>query len=447
MILKVKTITISICAVLLVAASALAQQPTVQARSVQPTALSGDLIDVMRANDNQVNTRATSGKADYSGMSVTLDLGGEQNVIGVHQDHGRWPLHYAGAYRVEVAASTGGPWFKTFEGPGKRGDSKALFEAVRARFIRVTATATGGGAEDWSIAELRGYIDPGARARAIPAPATGDRDIAVGEPRPDRPGRELRNSALATDRKNDTRAASETANYTGMSLTFDLGGEFELSRVVQNHGQWPEDFPREYKVEVSRQRDEGKFREVWRGRGERGRSVARFPEVTTRYVRITALGNRDREHWWSIAELRTNRDPDVVERDEDDSRLDRDIRNVTAQGFTDPRAAIDDNEMTRATTRTTTYAGSWIQADLGGSYTVSRVTQFHEPNERDFPGRFLIEVSQDGSRWQKVWEGEGERSRTGSTFAPVRTRYVRITALNNRNNQNWWSIHTLKIKG
>jgi hypothetical protein len=231
-----------------------------------------------------------------------------------------------------------------------------------------------------------------------------------------------------------------------MSITIDLGGEYELSRVVQLHGRWAEDYPAEYKVELSKQANESRFRDAWRGAGTAGRSVARFEPVTTRYIRITALRNRGGNHGWSIAEIRTNRDPDTVD-DDDDERLTRKIRSVTSRGFSNDAGVADENNTTRATTNKANYAGSWLQADLGGSYTISKVVLVHEPDREDYPRRYKIEVSSDGAQWQAVFEGRGEPARSTATFNPVRTRFVRITAISERDAQHFWSIYRLKIAG
>ena len=160
--------------------------------------------------------------------------------------------------------------------------------------------------EDWSIAELKLGIDPGQTARRIPARAERPPDTTPSIPA----AKAFKDLAFATDKNVETRANSGTPNYEGMAINIDLGGEYELTRVMQLHGRSAEDYPAEYKIEVSRQANESKFREVWRGAGKAGRSVARFEPVTTRYIRITALKNRDNSHLWSIAEVRTNRDPD-----------------------------------------------------------------------------------------------------------------------------------------
>jgi hypothetical protein len=424
----------------------LAQQPTYQARAVRPVSVTGDLIDITRANDGLPNTRAISGRPNYSGQSITIDVGGEQSVVGAIQEHGRWPAHYAGAYRVEVGTTADGPWLRVFEGQGQRGESRALFEAVRGRFIRITATsASGGGAEDWSVAETKAIIDPGAtNPRRIPSPGRDPEPRP--EPRP--PARsELKEVALAFDNNQRTRTTSGTPDYEGMTLNFDLGGEYELSRVVQVHGQWRDDYPGEYKIETSRQKDESRFREVYRGRGEPGRSVAQFNEVVTRYVRITALRNRDRTHWWSIAEVRTNRDPDVIDDDDDGNRIDRPIRQVTGRGLTNLNAVLDDDMQTRATTNRARYEGSFIELDLGGSYTISKVLQVHNPDDRDFPGRYRVEVSDNGRNWQSVWEGEGQNGRSRANFTPVRARYVRVTATEGRRTPNYWSVAKIRVSG
>lgn len=440
--------TFAVALSVLIASSANAQQPTVQARVIEPTSVTGDLLDMPKTLDGLPNTRAVSGRRNYANMSVILDLGGDHNVVGVIQEHGRWPTNYPGAYMVEVGLTASGPWLKTFEGPGKRGESKAIFEAVRGRFIRITAMASNAGGPEWNIAELKAIVDPGARPRIIDRDDRPQRPDPPDRPRP--PLKVIRDFEQAFDRNLNTRAWSGTSDYDGMTITFDLGGEYELSRVVQIHGKWMDDFPAQYKVEVSRQRDEDRFREVWRGAGERGRSVATFNPVTTRYIRITALRDRNdrnrriRANSWSIAEVRTNRDPDEVD---DEDKLARPIVNIKAEGVSNINLAIDDNPNTKATTRQAFYAGSSIEIDMGGSYTITKVVQIHAPNDEEFAGRYRLEVSEDGRRWRQVWEGRGEQGRSNASFEATRARYVRITATANRNSRQVWSIARLRVIG
>ncbi|HVF90596.1 MAG TPA: discoidin domain-containing protein [Blastocatellia bacterium] len=438
----------ALASVLAGAAGLNAQTQTLQLREARPVAVTGDLVDIASANDGNEKTRAYAGKPDYSGLSVTLDMGGDQNIVGVIQDHGPWSNDYPGSYRVDVGLTPNGPWLKAFEGQGKRGESRSIFDAVRGRYIRITATGGQSLGKDWSLAEFRVGVDPGAKPRIIPS-ETGRNPSETGRNTsgPIVPGAGLKNFPLALDRKQDTRATTETADYTGVSFTHDLGGEYEISRVVQVHGQWAEDYPGEYKVEVSRRKDESAFREVWRGRGEAGRSVASFDPVATRYIRVTAIRPRDRNHPWSIAELRTNRDTDVVDSDEDDKRLDRPVRRATAQGFSDINLAIDDSPATRASTGRANYIGDFVMLDLGGSYTVSKVTQIHDPDDRDFPARYKVEVSEDGSRWRQVYEGEGQNGRSRANFDSARARFVRITATDDRNSRRPWSISKIRVSG
>jgi hypothetical protein len=446
MITKLKTfLLIFALAILFTGNTGASAQQTVQSRAVLPASVSGELLDLRATYDDRKDTRAHTERKNYVGMSFTIDLGNEQNVIGVSQDHGHWPTHAPGAYRVDVAVNASGPWMKAWEGEGQRGESKAKFPAILARYIRVTATAVNELYKDeWSVAELRGGIDPGQKPRTIPASSPKPPNENPG-PLPPAVTKLLPSPAMALDGKENTFSSSGTPDYEGMYYLLDLGGEYELSRVIQVHGSKAEDFPAEYKIEVSKERNESKFREVFRGNGQANRSVARFEPVLTRYVKITALRNRNRASWWSIAELRTNRDKDVVDRDEEDGLAFRTIRNLTAQGISNINAVMDDNNTTRATTGGPNYVGNWVQVDLGGSYTVSRLIQVHDPEARDFAARYKVEVSQDGNRWQIVFEGAGERGRSTADFNAVRARYLRITATGSTNRP--WSLYKLLVKG
>jgi hypothetical protein len=416
-----------------------AQSVQSRTRMVRPVSIVGDLSDITRAIDERDSTRAAAGTSRYVGLSVTADVGEQQNIVGVIQQHGRWPGDYPGRYRVEVSDSLRGRWVWAFEGDGSRGESRATFEPVRGRFVRITATDRRGGGDDWSIAELRVLVDQ----RDGPGFPDRDRDRGnVPEPRGDRGIRDL---DAAFDRNPNTRATSGEYDYAGSSLTFDLGGEFELFRVVQIHGAWPEDYPAEYKIEVGRERNDRMY-EVWRGRGEPNQSVAQFRPVRARYVRITALRSRDRYHWWSIAEIRTNRDQASGQED-DDQLSGRPIRRISGQGISNASAIIDDNNTTRATTGGINYAGASLTVELERADTVSRVIQIHNPDEDDYPGRYRVEVSFDERRWQKVWEGRGTRGRSAAEFAPVRARFIRITAISNHDLRHWWSIYRLRVRG
>ncbi|HZM86553.1 MAG TPA: discoidin domain-containing protein, partial [Blastocatellia bacterium] len=156
--------------IVLLAGSTMLAQQTVQSRTVRPAGVSGDLLDIMNANDGKLDTRATSGKKDYVGMSITIDAGGLQNIIGVKQDFGPWATHFPGAYKVEVAESPSGPWMTAFEGAGERGESRVEFPAILARYVRITATATNPTyRQEWSVAELKLGVDPGQTPRKISA--------------------------------------------------------------------------------------------------------------------------------------------------------------------------------------------------------------------------------------------------------------------------------------
>lgn len=111
----------------------------------------------------------------------------------------------------------------------------------------------------------------------------------------------FQNAHNLKDKDTRTRSDSGTAHYKGQQVTADLHGVYLVCKVVQDHGQSSEDYPGAYKVEVSQ--DGYTWLEVFQSSGTPGHSLAQFPEVGARYVRITATRDRDGGHFWSIHEL------------------------------------------------------------------------------------------------------------------------------------------------
>jgi hypothetical protein len=62
-----------------------------------------------------------------------------------------------------------------------------------------------------------------------------------------------------------------------------------------------------------------------------------------------------------------------------------------------------------------------------------------------FPRRYRIEVSEDGAAWRQATEGEGAALTTSATFAPVRTRFVRITQTTSVDNAPAWIIQRIRL--
>lgn len=410
--------------------------PAARADEIRPQRVTGDFQDPAYAADGRIQTRATTGTPRYQGRALLLDLGYETVVEGVIQDHGSSSDDYPLEYRVEISREAR-PYQTVFEGRGSRGQSVARFSPTLGRYIRLTATRDRNTFNWWSISELRVVVRQTARSDPSGARISGD----------------LQDLAYAIDGNDQTRATTNSPNYAGRSITLDLGGEYEISKVTQIHSPSDGDYPALYKVEASR--DNSRWREVYRGAGTPSRSVAEFNDRDVRYIRITALDRRNGFNWWSIHELIVKKGRDAAgwggdrdnNRDDDEGRGRlRQVVSARGNGLNDAGRSYDGNMATRATTGTPNYAGSWITFDLGGDYEISRVVQRHDGSPNDFPARYKIEVSRNGATWREVYHGRGQPQRSIAEFPTVRGRYVRITAIDRQNNSNWWSIHEIRIR-
>jgi hypothetical protein len=110
--------------------------------------------------------------------------------------------------------------------------------------------------------------------------------------------------------------------------------------------------------------------------------------------------------------------------------------------------------------------GTWFQVELpapemvteiqyqspppggrGGAGNAAAVTSSGAPiaGPQGFPRRFKVEVSMNGSTWSAAAEGSGDGVTTITTFAPVQTKFVRISLTASATDAPAWSIQNLKI--
>lgn len=158
-----------------------------------------------------------------------------------------------------------------------------------------------------------------------------------------------------------------------------------------------------------------------------------FGEVDARYVRITVNGNTS-NNWASISELDTvpcggAAEPVAANANGNDGNV--------------PANAIDGNLGTRWSNLG---VGSWIRADLGASTQISGVdiAWFRGDTRRS---HFVLAVSQDGTTWQTVHQGDSGGMTAGPehyAFAAVDARWVRVTVNGNTSN-DWASISEIAV--
>ena len=110
------------------------------------------------------------------------------------------------------------------------------------------------------------------------------------------------------------------------------------------------------------------------------------------------------------------------------------------------KQATDGDGKSRYTTGKFMTPGMWFQVEVPEVTRLSGVTLDTSASPNDYPRRYEVSVSGDGSRWSKpVAEGNGNSPVTEIRFAPTDARFVRITQLGKADG-NFWSIHEIRVQ-
>ena len=98
--------------------------------------------------------------------------------------------------------------------------------------------------------------------------------------------------------------------------------------------------------------------------------------------------------------------------------------------------------------------GQWVRLDLGTVREVAGLTHKIGDYLLDFPKRLAIDVSIDGTAWERVWEGPGaaptvlayvRAPREGAlrfTFSPHMARYIRLEQL--ETHKSMWRVSEIQ---
>ena len=117
---------------------------------------------------------------------------------------------------------------------------------------------------------------------------------------------------------------------------------------------------------------------------------------------------------------------------------------VTATSDRDIENAFDNDPSTRWTTRERQRPGEFFEINFNTVKTFNNIVLDSNESPDDYPRRYDILVSQDGSNWTKLETGIDNQSEI-EIILPVQTaQYLRIEQ-NGSSSSQWWSIHELKI--
>lgn len=104
------------------------------------------------AIDGNPRTRWDTASNQTPGSYFQIDLGNVQQVGRISLDYAKSPYDYPRSYQVDVSLD-GINWVRAASGGGRKEHTDISFEPVKARYIRITQTGSGG--NYWSIHELR----------------------------------------------------------------------------------------------------------------------------------------------------------------------------------------------------------------------------------------------------------------------------------------------------
>lgn len=394
---------------------------------------SGSSEAVSNMLDGDLSTRWSSGKLQAPGDWMQIDLGTEQSFDTLFMNSGTSWGDYAHGYDVFVS-NDGENWGEAVvHGKGSSPSIAVSLPMQKARYIKVVLTS----AADswWSISEVKVGTFNSKAADPTPEQPTGGL--------PDRAKWVITASssqgadvpAHMTDGNKNTLWASGREQTNGQWLKVDLGAERSFDSIVLDHGNSPEDYPRSYKLYVSK---DGKTWSdaVMGGNGTANATAITFPVQTARYIKLVQTGEASR--WWSVSELNIANYGNGRQKE-----LASDGWNVTASSGENPEAVIDGKD-TRWTSGKEQEGGEWLQLDLGSPQKIDQVVMDSAHSGDDYAHGYEVYLSNDGKAWGKpVAAGQGQSAVITAAFAPQTVRYVKVVQTGK--DTHWWSVSELKV--
>jgi O-glycosyl hydrolase len=244
----------------------------------------------------------------------------------------------------------------------------------------------------------------------------------------------------------DTRYASGTGQYDGMSLQVDMGQPQAFNRVVLDAGSSFNDTTRSADIYVS---SDGQAWTKVTSVLASGQPVqlASFPEQTARYIKV--VNTRSAGNWWSIAEFGVYHNTEPDPEPDPNAPLPTDGWVATASDESPwPNDAlghmIDGDVGSRYTSGTGQYDGMWVQVDMGAEKTFNKVELDPGSSTDDYARSADVLVSSNGSDWTKVASISGAGNPTQVAAFPAQTaRFLKVVQTGSAG--NWWSIAELSV--
>ncbi|HKP08274.1 MAG TPA: discoidin domain-containing protein [Microbacterium sp.] len=391
-----------------------------------------DAFTPAQAIDGNPRTRWMSGVDQSAGQSFTLDLGASRTFDQVSLNQIAFPTDAPVSYDVQTSAD-GSSWSGTVSyGQGTPSFTNISFTATTARFIRITITGSAG--RWWTIGEVSVYNSQAGllpkNGGAVSASTTGSGAV----------------SADAWDGGIRSRWTTGVAQTAGQWLRIDLAWPRAFTAIELDSGQWAEDFPRGYVVQLS---NDGVTwgAAVATGQGAPGTTRIETGARTARYIRVQ-LTAPSAANWWSVAELRVYNGAIASSSGPTWSSMSHDGWQATAStGSAAAGQAIDQWLDSRWSSGSAQSSSEWYEVDLGAARTFRGVQLIHtggpDNSGGDYPRGYEVYTSTDKSTWTKVAAGDGYGV-VNALFAPTTARYINVYNTGTAPG-NWWSIGTVNV--
>lgn len=384
--------------------------------------------------DGNRDTLWTNGRDQAKGQWVKVDLGAVYQFDSLVLDPGHASDDYPRSYLLYVSYD-GENWGKpVIGGQGQSGRMSITFPTQTARYLKLVQT--GEANRWWSIAELNVY-DYGIGKQQELIPDGWSVTASSGE-----------EAEAMLDGNEATRWTSGREQSGGEWFELDLGTALPVDQIVMDSAHSHEDYARGYEVYVSL--DGQSWGEpVAAGQGDGPVVTAAFPLQTARYLKVVQTGTDS--HWWSIHDVKVftaDSTPWIAEplAGEDDflNVLDRSGWMVTASTTADISEMLDDNLRSRWTSGEAQTPGQWIQIDLGGLRTISKLSMDSGESGNDYARSYQVLASENGVDWTLVAEDVGTSKQIVTTFPRQTARYVKIIQTSTTPSW-WWSIAELNL--
>jgi len=162
----------------------------------------------------------------------------------------------------------------------------------------------------------------------------------------------------------------------------------------------------------------------------------RAPLITTNEVTAIREAFTNRETPWTMPELLASLPPPLTNRA--GWKLSASHNSRTA------RSAVETNATSRYDSRVTQQAGMWFQIEFARLETIAGLEFDSGAATEDFPRVYELQISRNGRVWGlPIAVGRGTGPQIEMNFAPVETRFIRITLT--APSPHRWSIHNLQI--